>query len=189
MYQHIPNFLTLFRIVITPFILYLVWLNTVFSAIFAFVLYFLAGYSDYLDGVLARKWNVESRFGAYWDPFADKMLVVGLFSILAYHFPKGIPFILVVVIILRDILATQLRNYAKKHNIDFTTSRIAKIKTSVQMFYLLFLLALLVAWHFWKPLFEPILNGIPVLIGTAAVAVLTIWSVIPYLNVLKTKSK
>jgi CDP-diacylglycerol--glycerol-3-phosphate 3-phosphatidyltransferase len=148
-------------------------------------LYFLAGYSDYLDGVLARRWKVESNFGAYWDPVADKALVFGLLLILSLHFPIGIPLIAVVVIGVRDILATYLRNYAEKHQKVFKTSYVAKVKTTVQMFYLLFLLAMVVAWHFWKPQIDPLLNGWLIQLSTTLVAALTVWSVVPYLSVFK----
>lgn len=187
MYRYIPNVLTLFRIGVTPVILYLVWRNTPLSSFLGFVLYFFAGYSDYLDGVLARKWQVESPFGAYWDPLADKILVVGLFSILCWHFPMGVPLWAVLVIALRDVVATQLRNYAHKHQILFQTSYLAKVKTTIQLFYLLFLLGLVVGWHFFKPQIDPILNGWVIHICTGIVAAITVWSVVPYIAALKNR--
>ena len=75
--ENIPNLLTLGRIVLIPvFILILCIWNSVAGHAVAAVVFALASITDYLDGYLARKWQVVTNFGKFADPLADKMLVL-----------------------------------------------------------------------------------------------------------------
>lgn len=73
--RHLPNLLTVARIVLTPWI---AWYLAKNDARGAFPLLFFAGFSDGLDGYLARRFGWTSRAGAYLDPIADKVLLVTL---------------------------------------------------------------------------------------------------------------
>jgi CDP-diacylglycerol--glycerol-3-phosphate 3-phosphatidyltransferase len=91
MYRHVPNLITIFRLVLT--VAFFVILNTNnadnfrFQMWFGFVVFVVAGLSDIADGYLARKWKVESAFGRIVDPFADKILICGAFVFFsANHF-------------------------------------------------------------------------------------------------------
>jgi cardiolipin synthase (CMP-forming) len=95
----IPNLLTLGRIFLTPV---LVWLLLDGRFKLACAVFFVAGITDALDGLLARLLNQKSRFGAYIDPLADKILLMTSFFILGYI--KLIPLWLVIVVISRDIM-------------------------------------------------------------------------------------
>jgi cardiolipin synthase (CMP-forming) len=95
----IPNLLTLGRIFLTPVLVWLL-LDRRFNT--AFVVFFVAGMTDALDGLLARIFNQKSRFGAYLDPLADKILLVTSFVILG--FIGMIPRWLVIIAVSRDIM-------------------------------------------------------------------------------------
>ena len=94
----IPNFITLFRIILTPlFIIFLIQGNYL-RALMVFV---LAGVSDLADGLIARTWHQKSLLGSYLDPLADKILMAASFVTLSiYH---QIPSWLTVVVLSRDV--------------------------------------------------------------------------------------
>lgn len=98
----IPNLLSLFRILVAPVIGYYLWLGDWNSALVAMTLMLIAGLTDGLDGMLARKLNMVSDFGIAFDPFCDKVFaaLVVIFLMLFRDFPVW----LVVVIIGRDLL-------------------------------------------------------------------------------------
>jgi CDP-diacylglycerol--glycerol-3-phosphate 3-phosphatidyltransferase len=129
----IPNFLTIFRVLLILPILYFLLHPTFFNLFLALALYGVSALTDSLDGMLARKLNQESEFGAYFDPLADKFLVWSLFTVFCFIPELMIPLWLIVFIFLRDFAVTYLRSYSKKNNIQFKTSFIAKAKTTVQM--------------------------------------------------------
>ena len=94
----IPNLLTLARILLTPV---LAWLLLMKSMTAAFFVFFVAGLTDALDGLLARVLGQKSRLGSYIDPFADKFLLTTCFLLL---WKIGeIPFWLIVMTVGRDL--------------------------------------------------------------------------------------
>ena len=121
------NFLTYSRIILTPIIIYLIYNNnyTVAAIIFAY-----CSFSDVADGRLARKYNLVTEKGNYLDPLADKILMIGTLTILAY---QGIILIWAYCIIIgRDILITMYRNYLIEKNKPLVTSQYGKWKTVFQ---------------------------------------------------------
>jgi len=127
------QFLTYFRIVIAPIIFILITLYDSYG--WALLLFFLASISDYWDGFLARKYNLESILGEVLDPIADKILVT--FLILALVISLSSSFIAFVggMILVREFWVAALRNInAREDNIDATkVTLLAKYKTFVQM--------------------------------------------------------
>ncbi len=127
----LPNVLTIFRIVITPLIVWLLigfdnfWLHLV-----ALTLFIMASLTDLFDGMLARKLQVVSEFGKFMDPLADKILVNSTFITL--NILEIIPVWITAVIILRDILVTLLRWVMLATGGSMETSRLAKWKTTFQ---------------------------------------------------------
>lgn len=95
----IPNMLTVGRILLTPV---LVWLIVKGRLTYAALLFFIAGMSDAVDGFIARQFNQKSRFGAYVDPLADKILLVS--SFIALWYAGKIPLWLVAITVGRDLL-------------------------------------------------------------------------------------
>ncbi len=95
----IPNFLTLGRIFLTPVLVWFLLDNRLNAAL---VVFFIAGITDALDGLVARLFNQKSRFGAYIDPLADKILLVTSFVLLGYI--GLIPSWLVIIAVSRDLM-------------------------------------------------------------------------------------
>ena len=94
----IPNYITIFRFILVPFIVMALLSGYVGAALIGFV---IAGVSDGIDGFIARRYNQGSELGAYLDPIADKLLLVSLFVVLG--FVKELPVWLVVIVVSRDI--------------------------------------------------------------------------------------
>ena len=128
------NALTLFRIAVAIIIFSLLTLNTFYFL--AFLLFFIAGLSDYLDGFLARKYNASSQIGEILDPIADKVLIVFLFFGLALNLSSNLIGFAGALIITREIWVSALRDFnARINNTDATkVLYIAKIKTTIQLF-------------------------------------------------------
>lgn len=142
--RHVPNVLTITRILLTPVLLVLLMADTLIGQAWAFVLFVIAAISDYLDGKIARSYKVRSRLGQFLDPFADKVLVLGTFAALAYLVPSVIPWWTVVLIALRDLMVTYLRTRAEARGKSIRTLGIARAKTLVQLIFLIAILLLLV---------------------------------------------
>ncbi|HFH9838204.1 TPA: CDP-diacylglycerol--glycerol-3-phosphate 3-phosphatidyltransferase [Streptococcus suis] len=138
--ENIPNALTLGRILIIPvFILLLTLWDSYLSHVLATVLFALASATDYLDGYLARKWQVVTNFGKFADPMADKILVMTAFIMLV---ELGFaPAWIVAIIICRELAVTGLRLLLVENGgVVLAAAMPGKIKTFSQMFAIIFLL-------------------------------------------------
>lgn len=100
------------------------------------VVFAVAAITDYFDGYYARRYEVESDFGIFLDPLADKFLTFAGFVCLPFLDPGQFPWWAVVVIVLRDIIITSLRIFTNRKGITLETRKTAKAKTAIQMGYL-----------------------------------------------------
>ena len=125
--KYFVDFLTYSRIVLTPLIIYLIYTNnyTVAALVFAY-----CSFSDIADGRLARKYNLVTEKGNYLDPLADKILMIGTLTVLAYQ--GTILLWAYGIIIGRDILITMYRNYLIGKKKPLVTSQYGKWKTVFQ---------------------------------------------------------
>ena len=107
-----------------------------FLLLLAFVLFFVAGLTDYFDGFLARKYNASSQMGEILDPIADKILIIFLFFGLALNLSSYLIGFAGALIITREIWVSALRDYNSRNNNSNATKVIylAKIKTTIQIF-------------------------------------------------------
>ena len=130
----IINALTFLRILIAIFIFALLYTNNYY--LLAFILFFVAGLTDYLDGYLARKYNASSQIGEILDPIADKILIIFLFFGLALNLSSYLIGFVGALIICREIWVSALRDYnSRNNNVDATkVIFIAKLKTTTQIF-------------------------------------------------------
>lgn len=128
------NLLTLTRIFIAIIIFGLLMLQKYY--LLSFVLFFIAGITDYIDGKLARKYNASSQVGEILDPIADKILIVFLLFGLALNLSSFLIGFLGSLIISREIWVSALRDYNSRNNNESATKviYIAKIKTTIQIF-------------------------------------------------------
>ena len=127
------NLLTLSRIFIAIIIFGLLMINNYY--ILAFVLFFVAGLTDYFDGFLARKYNASSQMGEILDPIADKILIIFLLFGLALNLSSYLIGFAGALIITREIWVSALRDYNSRNNNSNATKviYIAKIKTTIQI--------------------------------------------------------
>ena len=128
------NLLTFSRIFIAAIIFILLMLKDYYEL--AFALFFVAGLSDYFDGLLARKYNSSSQIGEILDPIADKILIVFLYFGLALNLSSYLIGFSGALIITREIWVSALRDYNSRiNNTDATkVIYIAKVKTTIQLF-------------------------------------------------------
>ena len=138
---NIANLLTIARIIVIPIIVICIYLKSPFYGWVAFVLFCVASITDYFDGYIARIRNEITNFGTFLDPIADKLLVAAVILILT---SKGIiadwETIPALIILLREIAVSGLREYLAGIKISVPVSRIAKLKTAIQLIALALLI-------------------------------------------------
>ncbi len=135
MKMNIANKLTLLRIIMIPIFMFLLLEGLSF---WAFVVFAIASLTDFLDGYLARKYNLITNFGKFMDPLADKLLVT---SALICFVQLGMVNAWVVVIILsREFIVSIFRAIAAAEGIVIAASWWGKAKTISQMFMVIVLL-------------------------------------------------
>lgn len=147
--KHVPNALTIGRIVVTPLCLVGLASGTFAGQLAGTVGFILAAISDYWDGRLAREYGVGSRFGQFLDPLADKVLVLGAFVVLMTVEPVGrwMPWWAVGLVAARDLAVTLLRSWRERQGRPLQTSNAAKWKTAWQLTFLITLQVFLVFAH------------------------------------------
>ncbi|UNX55933.1 CDP-diacylglycerol--glycerol-3-phosphate 3-phosphatidyltransferase [Georgenia sp. TF02-10] len=143
---NIANALTMVRIVLVPVFVVLFLQDTDTARLWAAVVFAVAAATDKLDGYLARSRGLVTDFGKLADPVADKALVIAALLVLS---AAGLLWWWVtVVIIVRELAITALRSYLRRRGYVMAASRGGKLKTSLQV---LFILLLLVPWSGFVP--------------------------------------
>jgi CDP-diacylglycerol--glycerol-3-phosphate 3-phosphatidyltransferase len=172
----IPNVLTLIRIALIPVFMLAFYLPFSWSHLAATALFGLAALTDWFDGYLARKLEQSSRFGAFLDPVADKLVVVVALIMLVQAIPEWWFVIPAAVIIGREIAISALREWMAEigERAKVAVSVIGKIKTTAQMIALLLLL-------YREPLWGLPTREIGVVLLYLS-AILTLWSMAIYLK-------
>ena len=135
---NLPNLVTLLRILLIPLIVgifYLpgAWLSFEGKNIAATAIFVFAAITDWLDGYLARKLNQMSAFGAFFDPVADKLVVVGALIVLLYL--NRVDMVVALIIIGREIAISALREWMATlgHSKSVAVAFVGKLKTVLQM--------------------------------------------------------
>jgi CDP-diacylglycerol--glycerol-3-phosphate 3-phosphatidyltransferase len=174
----LPNLLTLSRILAVPILVFLLWKPTWWDYGITFVLYCLVGITDYFDGYLARAQGTVSRLGQFLDPIADKIMVVaGIAMLVTTRQPGAVPIvegfhlIPALVILLREITVSGLREFLAGLQVSVPVSALAKWKTALQMIALgaLILAGALPQWPWILQV------GLASLWSAAALTVVTGW--------------
>src|SRR6476469_2110341 len=135
----LPNLLTLSRILAVPILVFLLWRPAPVDYAITFVLYCLVGITDYFDGYLARAQGQISKLGQFLDPIADKIMVGAVLIMLissrkANPLPEiaGLNIIPALIILLREIMVSGLREFLASLQISVPVSALAKWKTTFQ---------------------------------------------------------
>ena len=172
----IPNLLTGLRILLVPVIVGLFYLPYHWADMACGVLFALVGITDAFDGYLARKLGQTSRLGAFLDPVADKLIVATALVLIVSKDPRWFVTLTAAVIIGREVGISALREWMAEIGArqKMRVTGVAKFKTIVQIVGLSMML------------FREDLFGLPTyLIGlglTILAAILTLWSMVVYLN-------
>ncbi|OBU40044.1 CDP-diacylglycerol--glycerol-3-phosphate 3-phosphatidyltransferase [Photobacterium damselae] len=168
----IPNILSFVRLILIPFFVIAFYLPYEWSPFATAWIFFIAGVTDWFDGYLARRLNQTTRFGAFIDPVADKLMVATALVLVVEHYHSVWVTIPAVTMIGREIIISALREWMAEigKRASVAVSWVGKVKTASQMFALLMLL--------WRPYEWTVWLGY---ISLYAAMVLTYWSMIQYL--------
>lgn len=168
--------LTLFRIAIIPFLVISYMLSDSLGHPIAAVLFTLAAITDWLDGYLARSMKLSTRFGAFLDPVADKLVVTSALVMIVGAYVSDYLTIAAMVIVGRELVISALREWmaelGKRRSV--AVSYLGKIKTVCQMVALVLLLWVNVDSDPWVRALGTVL--------LYAAAVLTLWSMCVYIR-------
>lgn len=172
--MNIPNILTSLRILLIPIFVLVYYLPYDWAPMATGIIFAIAGFTDWLDGYLARKWNQTSPFGAFLDPVADKLLVAISLVLLVEGYANWWITIPAVVIIGREIVISALREWMAEigKRASVAVSYIGKVKTALQMLAIMLMI-----------ITEPYTNvswaGI---VALYLAAMLTLWSMYQYVR-------
>lgn len=173
--MNLPIWLTLFRLILIPFVVGLMFIRLPGVNVVAAVLFGIALATDWLDGHLARRWNQTSAFGAFLDPVADKLIVCAVLVMLVYRDPHYFVALPATIIVGRELTVSALREWMAElgQRGIVSVGALGKYKTAIQMAAIFMML------------FDLYDGGSIYLIGVlllAVAAALTMWSMIIYLR-------
>jgi CDP-diacylglycerol--glycerol-3-phosphate 3-phosphatidyltransferase len=175
---NVPNLLTLLRIVLIPVFIICYYLPNTWGYLITTGIFVFACLTDWLDGYLARRWHQESRFGAFLDPVADKLIVVVALVLLVQSYGTAIISIPALIIISREIVISALRELMAEYGSSkkVAVAYVGKVKTFLQMTSIAILLS--------QPHIISSTNyvGVVGIILLYVSVVLTLWSMFIYLN-------
>ena len=177
---NIPNLLSLFRIVLIPVFIAIFYLPIPGNHIICATIFAVAAFTDWLDGYLARKLNQMSRFGAFIDPVADKLIVAIALILLVAQEPVFWFTIPALIIVSREIVVSALREWMSElgKGTDLAVVKVAKYKTAAQMFAIFLLL---LANPESVSTFQQVTMTLGYILLYVA-AILTLWSMVIYLK-------
>ena len=133
--NNIPIFLTISRFIFAITASAALFFSSDYATIIALILFISGSLSDALDGVIARREGIHSKFGSFLDPIADKFLVLLVLISLVYHRESNVLFVLTILIISREIFIISLREWMATSSKGklLEVSSLGKIKTIIQM--------------------------------------------------------
>ena len=138
----IPNILTIGRIILVPIFIATFYLPGAMGDWIPFFIFLLASFTDFLDGLLARLYKEESKLGELLDPVADKIIIASALILLVMNDTiKNYEVIAAIIILIREILISGLREFLAKVKVAMPVTSLAKFKTFVQMFAIAILLS------------------------------------------------
>ena len=138
--MNLPNKLTIFRVILIPFFVVLLLLDiTPYDKWIALAIFIIASLTDFLDGHIARKYNLVTNFGKFMDPLADKLLVCSAMICLVEL--SRIPAWVVIVIIAREFIISGFRLVASDNGVVIAASYWGKFKTTFQILMICLMIA------------------------------------------------
>lgn len=178
-----PNLISAFRLAVSPIFFFLFTAeNSTYNTIGCLLYLFLA-LTDILDGWAARKYSIVTRWGEFLDPLADKALTI--FAFISFVQLGIMPLWMLIVILVRDTIATSLRIYAILQRNPMKTSISAKVKTTTQMIFIGCIILLIFIKHNIEKVtpeyIDKILDSSYVFYGFLIITFMALYSVAGYL--------
>jgi CDP-diacylglycerol--glycerol-3-phosphate 3-phosphatidyltransferase len=127
----LPNRLSLVRILLIPVIICLISMQNERLRFLSCVLFVVAGITDGLDGLIARRMSMKTRLGVYLDPIADKLLISTVLITLSYY--RLVPLWVTIVMVGREFLINGLRSFYAMEGVTIYPSFTGKLKTTLQI--------------------------------------------------------
>lgn len=178
--MNLPNKLSLARIIVIPFIVLFYMLAPIFvwGKLIAFVLFVFGVYTDYLDGHIARKYNLITNLGKFLDSIADKMLTVVSFILVVMDGTILHPYgeIALIIIVCREFIVSALRQMGAVKNVVIAADMWGKIKANFQFFTIMFFM--LYGFLISVLTFPYVLNLICIIVGYTLLAVTVISTIL-----------
>ncbi|ACY84878.1 CDP-diacylglycerol--glycerol-3-phosphate 3-phosphatidyltransferase [Edwardsiella piscicida] len=170
---NIPTLLTLFRVILIPFFVLAFYLPFAWAPFACALIFVVAAVTDWFDGYLARRLKQTTRFGAFLDPVADKVMVATALVLVTEYYHVWWVTLPAATMIAREIIISALREWMAEigKRSSVAVSWIGKVKTTAQMMALVGLL--------WRPDIYITVAGI---VALYIAAVLTFWSMFQYLS-------
>ncbi|ACR69451.1 CDP-diacylglycerol--glycerol-3-phosphate 3-phosphatidyltransferase [Edwardsiella ictaluri] len=170
---NIPTLLTLFRVILIPFFVLAFYLPFAWAPFVCALIFVVAAVTDWFDGYLARRLKQTTRFGAFLDPVADKVMVATALVLVTEYYHVWWVTLPAATMIAREIIISALREWMAEigKRSSVAVSWIGKVKTTAQMMALVGLL--------WRPDIYITVAGI---VALYIAAVLTFWSMFQYLS-------
>ncbi len=132
--MNLPNKLTIFRVILIPFfVVAMLWDKVPYGNYIAVGIFVVACLTDFLDGQIARRYNLITTFGKFMDPLADKLLVSAALICFLEDPESVMPVWVVIVIISRDLIINGIRLVAAEKGVTIAADYFGKVKTTVQM--------------------------------------------------------
>lgn len=177
---NVPNVLTVFRLVLVPVFIWLMFLEASGARWWAVLVFMVAAATDQLDGHIARAQNLITDFGRLMDPIADKALTLGAFIMLSIA--ELLPWWVTILIAIRELGITALRAVLLRRDIVVSANKGGKLKTVLQIFAIWLLLipwqSLSASWPAYASLAHGMLIFGWVVAGLALL--MTVWSGLVY---------
>lgn len=166
--MNLPNKLTLLRLLLVPFYVYLAYYTPYSLA--ALIVFSVAALTDLLDGYYARKHNLITEFGKLMDPLADKFLTISAFTV--FNALGLLSPVVLLIVCLREISISVFRALAASKDVVIAASIYGKIKTILQMVVIILI-------HLHQIFHQPL--SIWMILLIALMALMTLLSAVDYL--------
>lgn len=137
--MNLPNKLTMMRVILIPFFVFFMLTDFVpYSGLIALAIFIVASITDFLDGRIARKYNLITNFGKFMDPLADKILTIsGMICLVELG---RIPAWIVIIIVAREFIISGFRLIAVENGIVIAANMWGKLKTNFQIFMIILMI-------------------------------------------------
>lgn len=132
-----PNMLTIIRFLLIPLIALLIYAGSPNLVLFSIAVFLFAVFTDWADGYIARKFNLKSKFGTFFDPIVDKMLILTMFFVFVDL--ELIPLWMVLIILFREFLVTGIRQVCSTGKKIVGANWMGKTKFSLQTLAIVYL--------------------------------------------------